>query len=146
MGDGIKSNTKIVKATLEWNWPSMQKGLWATLGLVNSYRKFIHNFSKIAKPLSDFLTKGVGQVCNECCYQSFEDLKNKLSSPLVLIFFQFDKPFEVHIDIMDFAFRRVLIQHRRPIALKSKKLYGCQRRWPIHKNEFCVEVHFLKTW
>jgi hypothetical protein len=62
------------------------------------------------------------------------------------MFLQFDKPFEVQIDIIDFAFRRVLIQHGRPVALKSKKLYGCQRRWPIHKNEFFAEMYFLKTW
>jgi hypothetical protein len=59
----------------------MQKGLREFLGLANYYKRFKCNFSKIAKPLSDLLKKGVSQVWKEYCYQAFEKLKNKLSLP-----------------------------------------------------------------
>ena len=88
----------------------------------------------------------VNQVCNEFCYQAFEELKNKLSSPSVLRFSKSNKPFEVHTDASDFAIRGILIQDGRPIAHESKRLNGCQRRWSIHEKELFAVVHFLKTW
>lgn len=145
-GDGIKPDMKKVKAIQEWKRPSTQKGLRSFLGLANYYRRFIRNFSKIAKPLSDLLKKGVNQVWDEFCYQAFEELKNKLSSPPVLKFPEFDKPFEVHTDASDFAIGGVLMQDGRPIAYESKKLDGCQRRWPTHEKELFAVVHCLKTW
>jgi hypothetical protein len=92
------------------------------------------------------LKKGVNQVWDECCYRAFEELKNKLSSPPVLKFPEFDKPFEVHTDASDFAIGGVLMQDGRPIAYESKKLDGCQRRWPTHEKELFAVVHCLKTW
>ena len=59
---------------------------------------------------------------------------------------KFDKHFEVHTDASDFATGGVLIQDNRPIAYESKKLDGCQRRWPTHEKELFAVVHCLKTW
>ena len=88
----------------------------------------------------------MNQVWNGFCYQVFEELKNKLSSPPMFKFSEFDKPFEVHTDASDFAIGGVLMQDGRPIVYKSKKLDGCQRMWPIHEKEFFAVVHCLKTW
>ena len=145
-GDGIKPDAKKVKAIQEWKQPHTQKGLRSFLGLANYYRRFIRNFSKIAKPLSDLLKKGVNQVWDEFCHQAFEELKCKLSSPPVLKFPEFEKPFEVHTDASDFAIGGVLMQDGRPVAYESKKLDGCQRRWPTHEKELFAVVHCLKTW
>jgi hypothetical protein len=96
--------------------------------------------------LSDLLKKGLKQEWDESCYRAFEELKKKLSSPPVLKFSEFDKPFEVHTDASDFAIGGVLMQDGRPITYESKKLDGCQRRWPTHEKELFVVVHCLKTW
>ena len=144
--DGIKSDMKKVKAIQEWKQSSTQKGLRSFLGLANYYRRFIRDFSKIAKPLSDLLKKGASQEWDKPCHQAFEELKSKLSSLPVLKFSEFDKPFEVHTDASDFVIGGVLIQDGRPIAYESKKLGGCQRRWPTHDKELFAVVHCLKTW
>ena len=144
--DGIKPDMKKVKAIQEWKRPSTQKGLRSFLGLANYYRRFIRDFSKIARPLSDLLKKGASQEWDEPCHHAFEELKSKLSSPPVLKFPKFDKPFEVHTDASDFAIGGVLMQDGRPIAYESKKLDGCQRRWPTHEKELFAVVHCLKTW
>ena len=96
--------------------------------------------------MSDLLKKGASQEWDEPCHQAFEELKSRLSSPPVLKFPEFDKLFEVYTDASDFAIGGVLMQNGRSIAYESKKLDGCQRRWPTHEKEFFVVVHCLKTW
>jgi hypothetical protein len=71
--------------------------------LASYNRRFICNFYKIAKPLSNLLKKGISQVWNELCYQAFEEHKNKSFSPPMLRFSEFNKPFEVHTTASNFA-------------------------------------------
>ena len=54
---------------------------------------------------------GLGKKClsqewDEPCHQVFEELKSKFSSPPVLKFMEFDKPFEVHTRASDFTIGR----------------------------------------
>ena len=60
--EGIKPDMTGVKPIQEWKWPFTQKGFRSFFGLANYYCRFICNFSKIARPLSDLLGKGVNQV------------------------------------------------------------------------------------
>ena len=117
------------------------------LELANYYRRFIKNFSKIAGPLSDLLVKeGMVLKWTEVCDDAFNELKRLLSTAGVLKYPEFDKAFEVHTDASDFAIGGVLMQDGHPVAYESKKLTGCQLRWPIHEKELYVVVHCLKQW
>ena len=146
IGLGITPDMRKVKAIRDWIQPKTQKGLRSFLGLANYYRRFIRNFSKIAKPLSDLLKKSVSQVWDEYCISAFAELKEKLSSPPVLKFPEFDKPFEVHTDASDFAIGGVLMQDGQPVAFESKKLSEVEQRWPTHEKEMYAVVHCLKLW
>ena len=145
-GQGVKPDHKKVEAIKKWSRPTSQKGVRSFLGLANYYRRFIKNFSKIAKPMSDLLKKNLTLEWTELCEQAFKELKEKLSSPPVLKFPEFEKPFEVHTDASDFAIGGVLMQEGRPIAFESKKLDGTQINWPTHEKEMFAVVHCLKTW
>jgi hypothetical protein len=57
---------------------------------------------------------------------AFEDLKEKLSSALVLKYPNFTKLFKVHIDASDFTIERVFMQEKHLIAFEIKKLCGTQ--------------------
>jgi hypothetical protein len=97
--------------------------------LANYYRKFIRNFSKIAAPLSDLLTK-VNKVLgwNALSNKAFQEIKLTLVSSGVLRYPNFDEPFEVHTNASGFAIGGVLMQGEQPVAYENKKLTASQLR------------------
>ena len=65
--------------------PTSVKGIRSFLGHVGFYRRFIKDFYKIAKPLSNLLMQGVVFTFDEQCKQAFMNLKGKLiSAPIVV--------------------------------------------------------------
>ncbi len=58
----------------------------------------------------------------------------------------FDKDFEIHFDVFDFAIRGVLVQDGMLVAFESKKLSETEQRWPTHEKEMWAVIHCLKTW
>jgi hypothetical protein len=73
-----------VKDVLEWETPQTVKEVRSFLGLAGYYRRFIENFSKIAKPLTSLLEKGVDFSWNEECQMAFDELKKRLTTAPVL--------------------------------------------------------------
>lgn len=55
--DGIKMDPEKVEAILSWETPFSVKDVQAFLGFANFYRRFIHNFSQVARLLAE-MTKG----------------------------------------------------------------------------------------
>ena len=55
--------------------PSSVKGIRSFLGHIGFYRRFIKDFSKIAKPLSNLLVQGVPFEFDDQCLQAFMFLK-----------------------------------------------------------------------
>jgi hypothetical protein len=56
---GIAVDPGKVKDVLDWEVPHTVKEVCSFLGLAGYYRRFIENFSRIAKPLTSLLEKGV---------------------------------------------------------------------------------------
>ena len=65
--------------------PINVKGVRSFLGNARFYRRFIKDFSKVAKPLNNLLNKDVVFVFNEECVEAFNDLKIILVSTPMLI-------------------------------------------------------------
>ena len=68
---GVMVDDQKIKAILEWEKPKTTKGLRSFLGLVSYYRKFVRDFAKITKPLSDLLKKSVSEIWDEHYYRAF---------------------------------------------------------------------------
>ena len=65
--------------------PTSAKGVRSFLGHVGFYKRFIKDFSKIAKPLFSLHMQGVPFLFDEECHKSFATLKEKLiTTPIVV--------------------------------------------------------------
>ncbi|XP_027337185.1 uncharacterized protein LOC113850859 [Abrus precatorius] len=97
--------------------PVNVRGVRSFLGHARFYRRFIKDFSKIVKPLSELLSKDVEFVFYDKCLIAFNTLKEKLISAPVLVKPDWELPFELMCDASDIAIRAVLGQR------KDKKLH-----------------------
>lgn len=100
---GVEPQPQIIEAVKNFEQPLTVKGVRSFIGLCNFYRRFVKDFSKIAKPLHD-LTKGHTQSSNEKiswtneCETAFCALKNALTSAPILAWPDFSKPFVLYTD------------------------------------------------
>ena len=92
--------------------PSSMKGIRSFLGHVGFYRRFIKDFSKIAKPLSNLLVQGAPFEFDDQCLQAFLFLKQKLVSAPIVVVPDWNLPFELMCDTSDYAIGVVLGQKR----------------------------------
>ena len=84
-GEGIAVDlTKVVTMT-NWVAPTTVGEIRSFLGLAGYYRRFIENFSKIAKPMTELLKKDTKFIWIEECEASFQELKKRLVTSPVLI-------------------------------------------------------------
>jgi hypothetical protein len=68
------------------------------LGLAGYYRRYINDFSKIAKPMTKLLKKNKTFEWTDECQTSFEELKKRLTSAPVLILPDLTKKFDIYCD------------------------------------------------
>lgn len=99
--------------------PTSVKGVRIFLGHVGFYRRFIKDFSKIAKPLTHLLIKDVPFVFDACCADAFAKLKKALISAPIIQIHHWILPFEIMSDASDFAVGEVLGQRKdnKPYAI-----------------------------
>lgn len=141
-----KMDRRKVQAILDWTPPTKVSELRSFLGLANYYRKFIHNYSKKAAPLTELLKKEHNWQWDAGCQEAFEKLKVAVASEPVLRLPNFELPFEVHTDASDKAIGGVLVQEGHPVAFESRKLNDAERKYSAHEKEMTAVIHCLITW
>ena len=125
--------------------PSLVKGIRSFLGHAGFYRRFIKDFSKIAKPLSNLLVQGAqfeldDQCMNECLF-----LEEKLITTPIVVTTNWNLPFELMCDASDYAIGVVLGQKRertfQVIYYASQTLNDAQLNYATTKKEL-LEIVF----
>ncbi|CAM8975262.1 unnamed protein product [Rhodiola kirilowii] len=119
--------------------PQNQKGIRSFLGHAGFYRRFIKDFSKIAKPLTHLLCNDVQFNFDEGCLEAFEKLKKALVSAPIVQPPNWDLPFELMCDASDFAIGAVLGQRvdkrLHVVYYVSKVLDNAQLKYTTTEKE-----------
>ncbi|CAK1596608.1 unnamed protein product [Parnassius mnemosyne] len=152
--DGVNPNPEKVKAVTQFPTPKSPKDIKSFLGLVSYYRRFIANFSEIAKSLTQLLKKGVPFLWENQQQVAFDELKHKLTSAPILIYPDFSIPFILTCDASNYAVAAVLSQgpigKDRPIAFASRTLNESEypssklQRWHLKLIEYEYEIEYKK--
>nr|AAV32171.1 putative polyprotein [Oryza sativa Japonica Group] len=143
---GVAVDPSNVESVLSWKQPKTVSEIRSFLGLAGYYRRFIENFSKIARPMTRLLQKEVKYKWTEDCEQSFQELKKRLVTAPVLILPDSRKGFQVYCDASRLGLGCVLMQEGKVVAYASRQLRPHENNYPTHDLELAAVVHALKIW
>jgi hypothetical protein len=115
------------------------------LGLAGYHHRFILNFSKIAKPITDLL-KEDKFVWNAERDEAFQTLKKLLTTSLVLAQSDNIMSFDVYCVASGTGLGCVLMQEGHVIAYSSHQLRPHEEHYPTHDLALAIVVHALRTW
>ena len=145
-GEGIAVDpTKVVTVT-NWEAPTSVGEIRSFLGLAGYYRRFIKDFSKIAKPMTELLKKDTKFKWIEKCEVSFQELKKRLVTSPVLILPDQRKDYEVYCDASRRGLGAVLMQEGRVVSYVTRQLKPHELNYATHDLELAAVVRALKTW
>jgi hypothetical protein len=144
--DGISVDPEKVQEVMDWKPPTIVRQIQSFLGLAGYYRRFIPDFSIIAKPMTELLKKGVKYDWSQKCEDAFHTLRQHLTTAPVLAQPDNTKPFEVYCDASGTGLGCVLMQDNRVIAYASRALRPHEQKYPTHDLELAAVVHALKIW
>lgn len=99
-----------LKAIAEWEPPRTVKQTQAFLGFGNFYRRFIRDYLKLAKPLTELTKKAQPFKWTMNCQEAFESLKQKFMEEPILQIPDPAKPFQVECDTSKIATGVILRQ------------------------------------
>ncbi|XP_038679454.1 uncharacterized protein LOC119980732 [Tripterygium wilfordii] len=127
--------------------PINVKGIRSFLGHAGFYRRFIQDFSKIARPLCNLLAKDAVFLFDEACMRAFDLLKEKLTTAPIMMPPDFSLPFEIVCDASDFAIGAVLCQRvdkkSHVIYYSSQTLNDAQVNYTTTEKELLAIVFAL---
>nr|GFA28536.1 reverse transcriptase domain-containing protein [Tanacetum cinerariifolium] len=114
-------------------------------GHAGFYRRFIKDFSKIARSITCLLEKDTPFIFSKKRVEAFQTLKRKLTETPILIAPDWDMPFELMCDASNFAIGTVLGQrqekHFRPIHHASKTMTEVESNYTTAEKEMLAVVY-----
>ena len=140
-----------LRGIADWPAPSTVKQVRSFLGFSNFYRRFIHRYSTIARPLIDLTKKEVRFEWTTECQTAFDTLKDLFGEAPVLQMPDTGQPFAIAVDASKFATGGVLMQKDsnglwHPCAYLSQSFSPAERNYEIFDRELLAIVRALKTW
>jgi len=141
-----------VAGVREWPVPENRTDVQAFIGFVNFYRRFIQDFSTIARPLFDLTRSDQAWNWDTKEQEAFERLKMAVTTAPILASPQDLEPFRIEADSSDFASGAVLSQQLpreekwHLVAFYSKSLSPVERNYEIHDKEMLAIIRALEEW
>ncbi|CAM5166045.1 unnamed protein product [Eretmochelys imbricata] len=123
----VKPQLNKLEAIQNWPRPNWKKQVWAFLGVVGFYRRFIPHFATRASPLTDLIkARGPDMVkWTDATEKALMDLQTALCSNPMLIAPDFNKEFILQTEASEVGLEAVLLQlvgdEEHPILYCSRK-------------------------
>ena len=127
------------------------------LGLIGYYRKFVHRFADISRPLTQFTRKETTFNWTPECQKSFELLKSYLFGEPILKYVDMSKPYTLYTDAIKYGWVGVLTQSHtmnidgksvttdHPVTFVSGLFRGSQLNWAaLMKEAFAIYISVKK--
>ncbi|GKE29252.1 putative reverse transcriptase domain-containing protein, partial [Tanacetum coccineum] len=143
-GDGIHVDPSKIEAVRNWEAPRTPSKVRSFLGLAGYYRRFIENFSKIAKSHTILTQKSKTYDWGEEHEREFQTLKDKLCNAPVLALPNEPKDSVVYCDASCLGLGCVLIERGKVIPYASRQLKTHEKNYTTHDLELDVIVFALK--
>ena len=145
---GVQTSDDKVKAIREWPTPTNVTEVRSFLGLASYYRRFVQNFSEVARPLTKLTEKGRTFEWDSENDVAFDTLKRNLIDAPILAYPSLGDPFIVDVDASFFGIGGVLSQVQngveRVISYSSRTLSKAERNYCVTRKELLAVVHFVK--
>lgn len=132
-----------IKAVSKFPVPTTTKQIQQFLGLTGFFRKFIRDYSRIAKPLSDLLRKDSQFVFGLEQQKSFQNLKDCLINEPVLNIYRSNAETQLHTDASSSGFGAVLLQKNSEDSKFHPVYYMSQKTTPAEEKYHSYELEVL---
>ncbi|GJR44130.1 reverse transcriptase domain-containing protein [Tanacetum coccineum] len=143
--NGIHVDPSKIEAIKNWKTPTTPSEIRSFLGLAGYYRRFITNFSKIAKPLTSLTQKNQKYVWGVEQEEAFQTLKNNLCDAPILTLPDGVEDFVVYCDALNQGLGCVLMQRGKVIAYASRQLKIHEKNYTTHDLELGAVVFALEV-
>lgn len=142
---GVSADPNKIAAMVSWPEPQNIKALRGFLGLTGYYRRFVRGYGEISRPLTKLLQKDQFSWTEEAS-TTFQNLKQAMSSTLILALPDFSQPFVVETDASSKGIGALLMQERKPLAYLSKALAPKHLGLSVYEKELLAIVHAVSKW
>ena len=147
-GDGISTDPAKITAVKDWPTQKSVQEVRSFLGTCSYYRRFIRQFSDIARPLHKLTEKGENFKWTPECQISMDALKQCLITAPILGYPDTSKPFILDTDASGFGIGSVLSQKQDGkecvIAYYSKSLNKPERQYCVTRRELLAIILSVK--
>ena len=96
--NGVEVDPAKIEAVKNWPVPKNVTEVRSFLGLARYYRRFVKDFSKIAKPMTSLMKKDCKFIWNDKCEEAFQTLKERLTTAPVLTLPDGSSSYDVYSD------------------------------------------------
>ncbi|GJU88570.1 reverse transcriptase domain-containing protein [Tanacetum coccineum] len=117
---GLEVDRAKVEVIAKLPYPTTVKGVRSFLGHAGFYRRFIQDFSKIARPMTHLLEKETPFVFSDECKQAFNDLRKKLIESPILVVPNWDYDFEIMYLMPLYVWKKLSLTEFTPTCMTFK--------------------------
>ena len=147
----VRMDPNKVAAVRNWPTPTTLREVRVFIGFSKFYRRFIQDFSSIARLLHDLTTKDMPWQWHEEQQKAFNTLKESFCREPILKVYDPELPTRVEVDASGFATGGILSQKHpdgrwHPVAYCSQSMSKEERNYEIYDQEMLGTIRALEDW